>query len=110
MVARINALLYDTEDQTITGGARVTSKSIATGSFTVDTGDRQCQYITNNGVFTITAPANDGSILLLVTNGASAGAITFTGFQVGVSTGDILTTTNGHDFLIQIVRINSIST
>lgn len=103
-------LLRNVEDQTITGGARVTSKSIATGSFTVDPGDRPLQHITNNGAFTITAPANDGSILLLVTNGASAAAITFTGFQVGTSTGDALTTTDGHDFLIQIARINSIAT
>ena len=40
------------------------------------------QFITNNGAFTITAPASDCAVDILVTNGASAGAITFTGFTI----------------------------
>jgi hypothetical protein len=98
------------EDQTLTGGVRVTSKSITPGNFTADPGDRPLQYITNGGAFTITAPANDGSMMLLITNDASAGAITWSGFQVSGDTGDALTTTDGHDFLVSIVRINSIAT
>lgn len=102
--------LLDTEDQQINGGATVVSKSLTTGSVTIDCGDRPLQYITNNGAFTITAPAADGSIILLVTNGASAGAITFSGFTVrSGGTGDALTTTNGHVFAISITRINSVS-
>jgi len=100
----------DVEDQVLTGGVRVTSKSLATGSITLDPGDRPLQYITNNGAFTITAPANDGSLLLLVTNGASAGAITFSGFTVSSSVGDALTTTNAHNFVISVVRINGVAT
>lgn len=100
----------DVEDQVLTGGVRVTSKSLTTGSITLDPGDRPLQYITNGGAFTITAPANDGSMILLVANNATAGAITFSGFQVGSSTGDALTTTNGHEFMISVVRINSIAT
>lgn len=102
--------LLDTEDQQINGGATVVSKSLVTGSVTIDCGDRPLQYITNNGAFTITAPAADGSIILLVTNGASAGTITFSGFTVrSGGTGDALTTTNGHVFAISITRINSTS-
>lgn len=108
--ALTNFALLNAEDQTLTGGARVTSKSLTTGSITLDPGDRPLQYITNNGAFTITAPANDGSLILLVQNGATAGAITFSGFQVGSSVGDALTTTNGHEFLISVVRINGFAT
>lgn len=106
-----NYLRKDTEDQgPITGGATVTSKSITTGSFTVDCGDRPLQYITNGGAFTITAPAADGSVILLITNNASAGAITFSGFTVGSSVGDAFTTTDTHKFMVSIVRINGVST
>jgi hypothetical protein len=97
-------------DQTLSGGANVTSLSQSTGSLTVDCGARPLQYITNNGAFTITAPSNDGSCMVLVTNGASAAAITFSGFTVGSNTGDALTTTNASKFIITIVRINAIST
>jgi hypothetical protein len=99
----------DVEDQQIAGGARVTAKSLTTGNVTIDPGDRPLQFITNGGAFTITAPANDGSCMLLVTNNASAGAITFSGFTVGPNTGDALTTTNTHKFTINIWRINGVS-
>ncbi len=96
-------------DQTVTGGANVTSLSLTTGNVTIDCGARPLQFITNNGAYTITTPANDGSCMLLVTNGASAGATTFSGFSVGASTGDALTTTNTSKFTISIWRINGVS-
>lgn len=96
-------------DQVVTGGANVTALSLTTGNVTIDCGARPLQYITNNGAYTITAPASDGSCMLLVTNGASAGATTFTGFSVGSSVGDALDTTNGHKFTISIWRINGTS-
>lgn len=96
-------------DQTISGGANVTALSQSTGNITVDCGARPLQYITNNGAYTITAPSNDGSCVLLVTNGASAGATTFSGFTVGSNTGDALTTTNTNKFMIFIIRINGTS-
>jgi len=69
------------------------------------------QYLTNNVAgFTIAAPAADCAIDVLITNGASAGTITFSGFTVGSSTGDPLTTTNTNKFLLTVVRINSVST
>jgi len=104
-----NALRADVQNQVITGGADVTSASQSTGNITVDSGICPLQYITNNGAYTITAPTNDGSLILLVTNGASAGATTFSGFTVGSNTGDALTTTNTNKFKIYIDRINGTS-
>jgi len=95
--------------QVIDGGAIVTSRSQTTGSFTVNCGARPLQYITNSGAFTITAPANDGSCILLTTNDGSAGTITFSGFSVGSNTGDALTTTNTSKFSIHIWRVNGTS-
>lgn len=92
--------------QTISGGATVTSLTQSTGNITVDCGLRPLQFITNGGAYTITAPAADGSCMLLVTNNASAGATTFSGFTVGSSTGAALTTTNGNKFTISVWRIN----
>jgi hypothetical protein len=98
-----------TQDQTLSGGANVTSLSQSNGNLTIDCGARPLQFITNGGAFTLTAPSNDGSCILLVTNNASAGTITFSGFSVGTSIGDALTTTNGNKFSISVWRINSTS-
>lgn len=98
--------------QTLSGGAVVTSSSQGTkssGTYTVDPGQCPLQYITNGGAFTLAAPAADGSMVLLVTNNGSAGAITFSGFSVGSNVGDALTTTNTHKFSIHIWRVNSVS-
>lgn len=99
-------------DQTLSGGANVTSFSIGTvssGTTTIDCGKSPLQFLTGNGAFTFAAPANDGSCDVLITNGASAGAVTFSGFTEGSNTGDALDTTNAHKFLVAVVRINSIS-
>ena len=105
-----NVLLTNATNQSITGGAVVTSHGLSIGSFTANSGICPLQYITNNGAFTVTAPSNDGSMTLLITNGTAASTITFAGFTVGVSTGDAIDFTNGHMFMISIVRINSYST
>jgi hypothetical protein len=97
-------------NQTITGGFAVTPYSQAVGSFTVNPLGGNYQYTTNNGAFTLTAPTVDCAVDILVTNGAAAGAITFSGFTVGANVGDTLTTTNGSRFIISIRRINAIST
>lgn len=102
-----------TTDQTLSGGANVTSFSIgteSTGTFTPDCGKGPLQFLVNGGAFTLAAPANDGSCDLLSTNNASAGAISFSGFTVGSNTGDALTTTNTNKFIIHIERINSTAT
>ena len=97
-------------DQLVSGGgANAVAVALPTGNVTIDCGKGAIQKITNNGAFTITAPATDGSCLLMSTNGASAGTITFSGFSVGASTGDSLDTTNGHIFTLSIWRINGVS-
>ena len=109
--SRITGAVQKAGNQTITGGFSVTPNSLGTiSSFTLNPALGNYQYGTNNGAFTLTAPASDCAVDLLVTNGASAGSITFSGFTVGSSTGDALTTTNGHKFIISIRRINSVST
>jgi hypothetical protein len=105
-----NVLFTNATNQSITGGAVVTSHGLAIGSFTANSGICPLQYITNNGAFTITAPASDGTMLLLITNTGTANTITFTGFTVGASTGDTIDFTNGHKFMVSIMRINSYST
>jgi hypothetical protein len=81
----------------------------STGTFTPDPASGNAQYATNNGAHTLAAPSSDCSIMILYTNGASAGVVTFSGFTVGASTGDPLTTTNTNKFLISIVRINGVA-
>lgn len=97
----------------ITIGFTVTPNNIGTvssGTTTPAAASGNYQYLTNNGAFTLAAPAADCAIDLLVTNGASAGSITFSGYTVSASTGDALTTTNTSKFIISIRRINSVAT
>lgn len=94
----------NTADQSITGGANFTSLQLTTGNVTIDCGARPGQYIANTGGFTITAPAADGSCLVTIENGAGAGAVVFSGFSVGTSTGDALDTTSGHKFTVSVWR------
>lgn len=95
----------------ISAGYTLSPYSITTGSFTVTPANGNYQYVTNNGAYTITAPSSDCAVDILVTNGSSAGATTFTGFTVASgNTGDALTTTNTNKFVISIRRINSVST
>lgn len=96
-------------DQTVTGGVVITSNNLGTissGTTTLDCGARGTQYLTNNGAFTLAAPANDSSCIVEVTNGASAGTITFSGWQVGSNTGDTYATTNAKIFDLFVRRIN----
>lgn len=97
--------------QTLTGGFDVTAASLGTmGNFTAAPQTHNLQYGTNNAAFTLTAPASDCAMNILVTNGASAGAITFSGFSVGTSTGDAYALTNTNKYFLQILRINGVST
>lgn len=89
----------DVEDQTLTGGARVTSKSLGTitsGTVTPDPGDRPLQHYTNGGAHTLAPGSNSGAYYLDITNNGSAGAITTSGWTK--VSGDSFTTTNGHKF------------
>ena len=97
--------------QTITGGFNFVPFALpSTGNIVVNALFGNYQYRVNSAVFTITAPATDSAVDILITNTATAGGITFVGFTVGNNTGDLLTATNGHCFIISIRRINAIST
>lgn len=106
-------VLMLTGSQTTSGGFRFTAfnaGAFATGTFTPDAYNSNYQYYNNDGAHAIAVPANDCAIDLLITNGAAAGAITFTGYVVGNNTGDLLTTAAGHKFMISLRRINSVAT
>jgi hypothetical protein len=69
------------EDQTVTGGARITSKALGTGglvgsgTITPDPGDRPFQHYSNQGAHALAPGTNPGSYVLDITNIAGAGAI-----------------------------------
>ena len=95
---------------TITKGYTFTANSLGNmTNFTLDPSLGNYQYGTNHAAVTITAPASDCAITLLVTNDATAGAITLSGFTVGASTGDPFTTTNTNKFFLSVNRINSVA-
>lgn len=81
-------------------------------SFTVDPAEGNLQYGTNNAAITITAPAADCSVDILVTNHATtAGTITFSGFTAPTGGGgDTYATTGNNKYLLMIRRINSVAT
>ena len=108
--ATATAAALDVADQTITGGANVTSASQSTGNITVDCGKIPQQYITNGGAFTLTAPANDGNCILDIENNGSAGTVTPSGFNPTAIGGAALDTTNGHNFRIFISRVHGHAT
>ena len=93
-----NVAYLTVADQVQSGGVTLTPYSIGTessGTYTVDCGKNPVQYLLNGGAFTIAAPANDGNCLVQVQNGASAGAITLSGFSSSPSgSGDTFATAN----------------
>lgn len=95
-LGNVSCALLTAASQVLSGGASVTSLSQAAGNITIDCSARPLQYQVNTAAFTITAPTTDGSCVLAVQNGPSAGAITFTGWSVGTSTGDAFATTLKH--------------
>jgi hypothetical protein len=104
-------LLSKAGGQTISGGFALTPNNLGTpGSFVPNPLLGNYQFFTNNGALTLNQPVVDCAMDLLMTNGATAGAVTFAGFTVGASVGDALTTTNGSKFIISIRRINGVST
>lgn len=100
---------------TFTKGFTVTPNNIGTpaasSTVTPDPTLGNYQYLTNNAAFTIAAPASDSAIDILVTNGSTAGAITFSGFTApSGGGGDTYATTNANRFLLMIRRINAVAT
>lgn len=100
--------------QLFTGGLRLSPFSVGTTTggtaITLDSGNGPIQTMVNNGTGTLTAPANDGEIDLLVTNSTAAGALTFSGYSVGANTGDAYTTTSTQKFILMSRTISAQST
>lgn len=106
-------VLLANQTATISKGFTLTPNNIGTvssGTTTPSASNGNYQYYTNNGAHTLAAPTSDCAIDILVTNGASAGAITFSGFTVGSSTGSTYNTTNTNKFILSVRRINSVAT
>jgi hypothetical protein len=92
-------ILKGDQTKALTAGytaASLDKGSKSSGTFTPDPAERNIQHFTNDGAFTLAPFAAHTTLILDQINGASAGAITRTGFTK--VTGDALTTTNGHKF------------
>lgn len=81
--------------------------TISSGTYRPDPAGGNLKRMVNGGAFTLAAPtaAGDYTLIVQMTNNASAGAITVSGFTK-VSGSGLLTTTNGHDFFLYITKIN----
>ena len=77
----------------------------ASGTETLDESNGNFQKGVNGGAHTLAPQSNDSTIVVQYTNNASAGTITVSGYDS--VTGDDLTTTNGHDFLLFSTVIGS---
>lgn len=94
------------------GGYSATGKDLGNlGNFQVNPKLGNYQYGNNVGAITISAPAVDGGVDLMIFNQAGAGGVSFSGFTVNpTNTGDPITTVNGHKFLVSMRRIGGWST
>src|SRR6056300_54830 len=101
-------LKADTDDN-LTAGYTATADDDGTqssGTYTPAPSGGNLKRIVNGGAFTLAAPTATGDYTLVVqmTNNASAGTITVSGFSN--QSGDSLTTTDGDDFFLFITKIN----
>jgi len=79
--------------------------TISTGTYTVTPANGNLQRYVNNGAHSIAAhSAGDYTVIVQMTNSASAGAVTTSSFTK--VRGDTLSTTNGDDFLLVVSKIN----
>jgi len=87
------------ENQPLTGGATITSKDLGTqtsGTLILDMGDRPLQHYINGGAHTLAPGSVAGACMVDITNDASAGAITVSGWTRTV--GDVFDTGNSNAF------------
>lgn len=81
--------------------------TISSGTTTLNEANGNLQKCVNGGAFTLAPPSNSCTIVLQVTNNASAGAITTTGFTK--TDGDPISTTDGDDFFYYVTVVGSFS-
>ncbi|MER9205208.1 phage tail fiber protein [Mesorhizobium sp. M0771] len=96
-------------DNALSAGVTQTAVNDGTkssGTYAVTPVGGNYRKIVNGGAFTLSAPTATGSynIVIDITNSATAGAVTFSGFSAGFPKGDVLTTTNGVKFKLHISK------
>lgn len=94
----------------LTAGYTATSYSlgtVTTGTVTPSAANGNFQHLTANGAFTLAPPSATCCIDIEVLNGASAGAITTSGFTK--VNGDTYATTNANKYIFHITKTNSYS-
>jgi hypothetical protein len=95
-------------DETRTAGVTTTAVNDgtkSTGTYTPASTGGNMRYIVNGGAFTLAAPTGGSfTMVIQITNNASAGTITLSGFNK--TSGSPFTTTNGDDFLLYITVCN----
>lgn len=111
IAARVYNWLRADVDDVIESGAGYTATADddgtkSTGTYTPTPAGGNFKRIVNGGAFTLAAPSASGdyTLIIQITNNASAGAITLSGFSK--TSGDSFTTTNGDDFMVYITKVN----
>ena len=102
-------LKADTADVLTAGFAATVHdlSTISSGTTTLDEANGNLQKCVNGGAFTLAPPSNSCTIVLQVTNNASAGAITSSGFTL--TDGDAISTGDGDDFFFYVTVVGSFS-
>ena len=77
----------------------------SSGTETLDFSNGNFQKGVNNGAHTLAPQATTSTIVVQYTNDSSAGSLTTSGYTK--VTGDTVTTTNGHDFMMYSTVLNS---
>lgn len=90
----------------VVGPAAANDGTKSGGTYTPDPTGNNWRKIINNGAFALSAPSVPGcyNMTIDITNGTSAGAITFSGFSPGHPRGDTLTTTDGQKFKLHAAK------
>jgi hypothetical protein len=96
-------------DDELTGGYTTTADNdgtFSTGTYTPTPAGGNMKRIVNGGAFTLAAPTASGdyTLVIQITNNATAGAITLSGFSK--TSGNAFTTTDGHDFFVYVTKCN----
>lgn len=81
----------------------------SSGTYTPSLTGGPYKEIVNNGAFTIAVPSTTGSyqMIIRILNGASAGAITLSGYTQKI--GDAFSTTNGKRFFLFITKVGAVT-
>jgi len=102
-----DTLKADTDD-TLSGGFQYTADADGTkttGTYTPTYAGGNVKTATNGGAHTLAPQSGAGTIIIQYTNDGSAGSITTSGWDI--VTGDSVTTTNGHDFMMYLTVVGS---